>query len=209
MFKRVALAVMIAAQLAVPCAMIYSMENILKHGEVWRFKTAPVDPYDIFRGRYVALAVEESKIDYQGGEKFFPGQKVYVTLLKDGQGFARLKEISSKKPDAESFLKVTVNYHETLRHVLVPAAQTAAAAQTPAEYRQEKVNTVHLRLPFDRYYMNEKKAPEAELQYQQRHADGQMKNAYIDARVLGGQALIEGLYLDGKPIEEAARADGK
>lgn len=53
------LVVLAAAQLAVPASMIVQRETVLTQGRVYKFKTAPVDPVDAFRGRYVALRFEE------------------------------------------------------------------------------------------------------------------------------------------------------
>jgi len=46
------------AQLAVPGSLIWKREHTLRQGNVWKFRTAPVDPVDVFRGRYVALHFE-------------------------------------------------------------------------------------------------------------------------------------------------------
>ena len=46
------------AQLAVPASLIWKRERTLRQGHVWKFRTAPVDPVDAFRGRYVALEFE-------------------------------------------------------------------------------------------------------------------------------------------------------
>src|SRR5205085_8475834 len=46
------------AQLAAPGSLIWKRENTLRKGSVWKFRTAPVDPVDAFRGRYVALQFE-------------------------------------------------------------------------------------------------------------------------------------------------------
>ena len=45
------------AQLAVPTAMVWQRDQTLKQGRVWKFRTAPVDPVDVIRGRYIALRV--------------------------------------------------------------------------------------------------------------------------------------------------------
>ncbi|MBK6341440.1 MAG: GDYXXLXY domain-containing protein [Flavobacteriales bacterium] len=46
------------AQLAVPAWMIAGRERVLSQGEVFKFKTAPIDPRDPFRGEYVRLDFE-------------------------------------------------------------------------------------------------------------------------------------------------------
>ena len=40
-------------QIITPLSMIIKRESVLKNGGQFKFKTAPVDPYDAFRGRYV------------------------------------------------------------------------------------------------------------------------------------------------------------
>jgi uncharacterized membrane-anchored protein len=78
-------------QLAVPGWMICRQEQILKHGRVFKFKTAPVDPYDAFRGRYVALrfAIESPLAKSSPGHL---NKRVWVRIEADGQGFAKIKE---------------------------------------------------------------------------------------------------------------------
>ena len=48
-----------AVQIAVPVYMIVNREKTLVLGKQFKFHTVPVDPYDAFRGRYVALAVQQ------------------------------------------------------------------------------------------------------------------------------------------------------
>ena len=45
------LVVVAAAQLAVPAWMIAGRELTLREGQVFKFRTRPVDPADAFRGR--------------------------------------------------------------------------------------------------------------------------------------------------------------
>jgi len=60
-------------------------------------------------------------------------------------------------------------------------------------------------LPIDRYYMEEKLAPEAERLIWQRQEG---KDAYIIARVKNGTLVISGLYIDGVAIEDIIRGGG-
>jgi len=53
--------------------------------------------------------------------------------------------------------------------------------------------------PFDRYYMGEAAAPQAEQVYRQRVRSS---STYITVRVSGGTGVITGLSMDGKPIED-------
>jgi len=56
-------------------------------------------------------------------------------------------------------------------------------------------------LPIDRYYMDEKLAPEAEgLMW-----SGKAKEAYVTVRVKNGKLVVSGLYVDGKAIEDVIK----
>jgi uncharacterized membrane-anchored protein len=59
----------------------------------------------------------------------------------------------------------------------------------------------YFQLPIDRYYMDEKFAPEAERLVQRGE-----REAYVTVRVKNGNLVISGLYLDGVAIEEVIRS---
>ncbi|MDD5706620.1 MAG: hypothetical protein PHR35_11915, partial [Kiritimatiellae bacterium] len=63
---------------------------------------------------------------------------------------------------------------------------------------------VHCRLPFDRYYRDEKLAPEAEWAYRDANTRGRQDGVVV-VRVWRGQAAIENLEVGGRPIRELAR----
>jgi uncharacterized membrane-anchored protein len=166
-------------QLGVPAFMIARREHVLHAGRALKFKTAPVDPYDAFRGRYVALNFEAATVT---GIPLPPGlrhgMRVYALLGEDDQGFARVTALSLARPPGGPCLRARVQY--------------------PAPDR------VSLELPFDRYYMEETKAPAAEDAYR-RNNRGEAGNAYAVVRVLGTQAVLEDLYVGGLPVEEFLR----
>lgn len=66
------------------------------------------------------------------------------------------------------------------------------------DYIKVKSKYSRLQLPFDRYYMDEKQAPKAEIAYRERAT----KDAYIKVKVKNGNAVIEGLYIDNQRIED-------
>jgi hypothetical protein len=59
---------------------------------------------------------------------------------------------------------------------------------------------VHFSLPFERFYMDEKLAPEAEMAY----ARGRQEGVLV-VRVWHGLGVIEDLELGGRPIRDVAR----
>lgn len=167
---------LILIQIVIPVSMIIKREAVLKNGKQFKFKTAPVDPFDAFRGRYVALRIESDSAP-NSGNKFISGQKVYAHIALDEQGFAFFSGITTKRPKGVDYLTTTTRY---------------------VYYDNDKV---FLNLPFDRYYMEEKAAPAAEAAYRKHSRQGN-KDAYITVRVKSGFAVLEELYVGGKPILE-------
>ncbi len=169
---------LIILQIVVPVSMIVKREVTLKNGVPFMFKTAPVDPYDAFRGRYVALRVDVDKVGRPDGADLKYGQKVYASLFVDAHGFAQVAQISRHKPKYGSYLIATVTY---------PLDQE-----------------VGLNLPIDRYYMEETAAPRAEQVYRER-SRRQKQDAHVIVRVKDGFAVIEGLYIGDERIEDVLK----
>lgn len=180
---KLALAVVIfAAQLAAPAWMIADQEITLRRGTVWKFKTRPIDPYDPFRGRYVTLAFEAETMPDPDAPEIYGGETVYGVLAEDDQGFARFARLLTEPPDdASEHLRADVSYVDT--------------------WSTETQRTVHLMLPFGRFYMNERLAPEAEAAMRRRAGDGP-REAWAQVRVRNGRGVIEDLYIEGSPVNE-------
>jgi uncharacterized membrane-anchored protein len=180
-------AVVAAAQLAVPAGMIVRREAVLRDGEAFKFRTAPVDPYDAFRGRYVALRLDTGNGEDEGGfgfrgvpaepgHTYRRGQKVHARIEIGDDGFAKLAKVTRTPPTDAPWLTARVSY----------------------SYGNDEVN---LELPFDRYYMDESQAPEAEQAYN-RLSSREVRNTWVTVRVHRGHAVLEELYLDGLPVRE-------
>lgn len=164
-----------AVQIAVPVYMIVNKEKTLVLGKQFKFRTVPVDPYDAFRGRYVALAVQQDSAPVPGDIKLVSGQNVYACIEEDKDGFAKIIGVSKGRPKEGNYFRARVRYADG--------------------------NKVRLDLPFTRYYMDEKKAPAAEDAYR-KHSQKDKQDAYITVRVRNGCAVIEELYINEKPISE-------
>ncbi len=168
-------ALVAAAQLGVPAWMIIRREETLRTGEVFKFRTLPVDPYDAFRGRYVSLRIEQNALPIPSGAQWKNGQEVFALIETDTNGFSRLGELRATRPDGRPYLTVRVN-------------QIAGP-------------TAYVRVPLDRYYMEESLAPAAEKAYRE-HSRVNNRTAYITARVRDGNGVIENLWIDGVPIRD-------
>lgn len=166
------------AQLAVPLSMIAGREAVLQKGEVFRFRTAPVDPYDAFRGRYVALSLESREAPLGPEQDFRRGQRVFVAITNAPDGFAHLGEVGIVPPPDASYLSLRFFYRNNDR----------------ARFHSF----------LDRYYIEESEAPRAEAAYREQNR-GTNRNAYVQVRVRKGQAVIEDLFVGDRPILEVVR----
>jgi len=165
-----------AVQIWVPLSMIARREATLRNGTAFNFRTRPVDPYDAFRGRYVALRYENDEAAVTNSREFTRGQTLYVMVETGTNGYATLGSASPTRPDTGDFLRTRM-------------------------MRPGNANRVRVKLPFDRFYMNESDAPEAERQFRWSRR-GAQSNAYARVRIRGGMAVIEDLYVDDLPILE-------
>jgi len=165
-------------QLAVPVWMIANREMTLRDGKQFRFRTAPVDPYDAFRGRFVALQVFQNFGTLSSREKLAANKKVFAQLGEDNDGFAKIIAISASRPPANDYVACRVN---SLTDSLV-----------------------YLQFPFDRYYMDEHAAPAAEAAYRE-HSRREVQEVYVTVRVRDGNAVVEELFIGGMPIREFLR----
>ena len=169
-------------QIITPLSMIIKRESVLKNGGQFKFKTAPVDPYDVFRGRYVALQIENNYVPAIKETKFSGGQTVYALIDIDNQGFARFTAATTVRPPDKPYIQTKTRYVSG--------------------------DKMYLDLPIDRYYMEEKAAPMAERIYQHYVQRGK-QDAYVIVRIKDGFAVIESLYVGAQRIEDALKQERK
>jgi uncharacterized membrane-anchored protein len=170
---------MVILQLFVPLKMILDREIILRYGTEFKFKTAPIDPHDPFRGKYISLQFYESLVDLPSDKEWLSGETIYLILSADADGFAVVDSITGEKPSgSQHYLKAKVSYYYSGR--------------------------VRVNYPFDRFYMEESKAYDAELAYQESQADTTI-TAYALVSIKDGESVLKDVLIDGVPIREIAR----
>ena len=80
--------------------MIIDRQTMLNSSRVVTLKVVPVDPNDMFRGEYVVLSYDVSRLDVsklEGDDKFDYQDKVHVTLVPDGATW-KAAAIARSKP---------------------------------------------------------------------------------------------------------------
>lgn len=167
-----------AIQWIIPGRMIYQNEDVLKHGVEYKFKTAPIDPTDAMRGKYVALSFDLDRYETSLTEEYKNKSYAYIVLKNDSAGYAAIDRIEKTTPPAGDYIKVEIFQ----------------------AYERDNMQVVHLNLPFDRYYMEESKAEEAEKIYRESNNRDNESEAFAVVRVKDGKAVLADLYVDAKPI---------
>ena len=169
-------------QLYVPASMIFGKEKVITQGQVYRFKTQPIDPNDPFRGKYINLSFEENFILMPNASEWYRGDPVYVILTTDEKGFAKIESLTKVQPEGDSgYVKASINYiiTDTMSHVTI-------------------------QYPFERFYMEESKAANAELAYNEALRDSS-QITYALVSIKDGDAVIRDVLINGIPIREAAK----
>jgi uncharacterized membrane-anchored protein len=131
------------AQLAVPASLIWKREQTLRRGSVWKFRTAPVDPVDAFRGRYIALQFEAEGQEISPPPNASYHQTIFVTLRQNSEGFAAIDQVLPSRPAVDDFIEAQLagktvslpfdKYWVTERDA--PAAEAAYRAQSRRDKR--------------------------------------------------------------------------
>jgi len=181
--KKILFVVFIVAcliQLAVPAKMIMDKETVMSEGHEYKFRTAPVDPYDPFRGKYITLSFDANRYTGAGKDSnYFAGDEVYVLLGTDSAGFALIAGISKHEPDGEN---INVDY---------------VKAKVRYAYRSE----VTIEYPFQRFYMDENKAASAESGYREANRRNSAQEVYALVFVKQGEAALKDVMVDGVSIQ--------
>jgi len=175
------------AQLYVPAKMIFDREDVLETGTEYKFRTAPIDPNDPFRGKYITLSYVNNNYLVKDDGSWVDGESGFVTILNDKDGFAFIGAVSKVKPsNTQDFLK------------------TKMRLINPDDF-DPKVKLL-IEYPFDRYYMGEFKANDAERAYNKSLQDT-TRITYALVMIKNGDAVLKDVLIDGISIEEIVRKE--
>ncbi len=168
----------VLAQWAAPLSQIWTHEKVLTRGTLIKLKCGAPDPYDPLRGRYLAVRPDQRDAAVPAGMKLERGMHVYGTLTPGADGLATISSLSLTPPSTGEYLRLKSGF----------------------VYE----NKASIEWPFDRFYLNEKLAPEADKWFAENIRSD--KGIIAEVRVLNGRAVLEDLSLDGKPFREILKA---
>jgi uncharacterized membrane-anchored protein len=172
--------VIVLIQLSIPASIVFRGERIIAIGKEYKFKTAPVDPNDPFRGKYIALRFEANHFTVYDTAIWDRNKPVYVCITTDDKGFAEISDITSYPPDNNTdFVKAKIDYTQT----------------------DSITTTLYIRYPFDRYYMEESKSLSAEKIYWESSRDS-TKNTYALVNIKQGSAVLKDVMINEVPLKD-------
>lgn len=171
------------AQLYVPAQMIWNREDILETGKEYKFRTAPIDPNDPFRGKFVALRFEQNWVEVRKLNEWKNEEEIYVFLKTDAKGFAKVTGVSKNKPaGGSSFVKAQIDY--------------------VTDYGGLK--KLYFNYPFDRLYLEESLAQEAEETYVETQQDT-THTTYALVKIKDGNAVLKDVFIDSVSISDIVK----
>jgi hypothetical protein len=156
------LAAACVVQLSLNVYTVVSKEIPLAAQASWRFRVEPVDPLDPLSGRYVRFRVpglELGAVTAPGLEGVDPGSEIYGILSRDAEGFGYVASVNAFAPPEEG-----------------------------AYVRLKYLGSGRVEAPFDRFYLNEKRADEV----QRALGAGGWSRAYITVRFDRGRGAVAG-----------------
>lgn len=163
-----------AFQLAAVGWMIYRYQQVREKGILYRFLLEPIDPADPFRGRYLQLSFAADRVSVCNYSSERSAQEIYVSMGTDSLGFAKTVKAGWEKPSSGDYLIIT----------------------NPDFYDIENnCAQARLRYNFDRWYMNEKRAPLAETRLTNA-LTREGTRCWLAVRIREGKAVAEELYVN-------------
>ena len=168
-----------ALQWAVPLMQVVRGEGILREGVALRLELQPVDPLDVLRGRYLALAFPEEEKEHTLPPGVQGGDTIYVVLEAGKDGLAHITRLSHSVQDG------------------------AFAYTIPDGYKAG--DSIRINIPLTRYYLPEEDAVKIDELFRFRNNESPHSNASLGVRIKDGQIVAESLWLDGQPYRDWLR----
>lgn len=171
------------AQLGVPSFMIVTREIALRQGREFKFRAAPVDPSDPFRGKYLTLDFDANSAPVDDPKSWENAGSAWAMIGTDSTGFAKVTRLVADEPvETNDYIRVRIDY--------VPSIAKQPMAR--------------IQLPFERFYMDEADAPEGERVYNRAMVDT-AATTWAVVKVRNGTAVLTDVMIDGVPLRQLIR----
>lgn len=175
-------AVAAVAQWFLPLSGIWQHERVIARGTLVRIECGAPDPYDPLRGRYLAVRPAQSSVSKPEGFPLGGGKvPVWATLEAGDDGLSRVKSLSLEPVSGPTVISLTARFSGT----------------------SNGTDVIWLKWPFDRFYLNERLAPDADKLVAERLQAGEKPVAEI--RLFHGQAVLTDVLIDGVSIRQVAK----
>jgi uncharacterized membrane-anchored protein len=186
-FTFAAFIVVALVQWYVPLSMVRESEVTVSDGDELLFLTEPEDPSDPFRGKYITLTFAEENQYLDTIPQYYADQEVFASFTIDSAGFADLVSLYEIDPgDAAPWVFKT--------------------KVTNAYTYDDSVQWVQLKFPFDRFYLEESKASDAETAYRESmlFADS-TERSYAVVKIKDGRAVLTDVRIGEKSIVQIVK----
>ncbi len=183
--------VVVALQTLALAYMIYDRQAMLNSSRVVTLKIEPVDPRDIFRGDYVVLNYEISRLEppkLEGDDIFGYNDTVYVTLIRDGETW-RAAAVAKDKPVA---MQDGVVIKGAVDSIEFAKDNGASAPSRPEPNATQPAQSLRVSYGIESYFVPEGTGRELE---QERQKGDLTVDVAIDAQ---GRAAIKALRRKGQ-----------
>lgn len=171
--------IVVIAQLFIPAQMILNQESILKTGTAYKFKTQPVDPSAPFKGKYINLNYDINS--FKTNDSLWQRNEfIYVYLTTDSLGYAKIDTVSRNtlSENKNDYVEVKSGYYDNYS------------------------NKLNIQFPFNKYYMEETKAYDAEVAVRNRQRDSVPNNTYALVYIHKGEAVLSDVLIDEISIKD-------
>ncbi|WP_046756130.1 GDYXXLXY domain-containing protein [Kordia jejudonensis] len=169
---------MVLAQIVASAQIVYKYERTIASDNIYKFKTAPIDPNDPFRGKYITLdyQIDAFKTDDESWDRHEIG---YAYFSKDENGYAVLETLEKNRISDSNF-----------------------------DYIQVKIKNhydghIHFDLPFNRYYMEESKAYDAEVLSRELNRNGKEDSIYAVVHIKNGTHVLTDIIVNRISMKDA------
>ncbi len=170
------------AQLIIPAKMILDQEAILKTGAAYKFRTQPIDPSDPFKGKYIYLNYEQNHVP-SNDSTWKRNEIVHVMLKQDSLGFVKATNVVRDEPESTAYVTAKIDWYNAHEQM------------------------VYFTYPFNEFYMNETKAYDAEIAYNEAQQDSLPNDTYALVHVLKGEGVLENVFINDIPISKYVEMD--